>query len=207
MEQKLKKIPTPAYIKELVENKFGIEDIAKRTNKRPYPYYRYVAFKLCKDFTGASLNSIGKAFDNRDHSTVFSGLKKFKDYENSRFFKEYYDVYLECIDFLSKECVFLSIKQIKFNFDHSVKQVVRLFEEKQELDFEFFVNDDHSGVACFSNEYYFNIKDICKDVFEEQPKGLIVQWQEDCIKYENQKINYNSYAMGLRFKNNENEKH
>lgn len=88
---------------------------------------------------------------------------------------------------------------LKKNLEKSVNDIVKAFEKKQELYFEFFVSDDVTGVACFSNEYYIHLSDVCHDIFTEQPKGLIVQWQDESIENENETINYQSYCMGLRF--------
>lgn len=91
------------------------------------------------------------------------------------------------------------MSDLKQNLETSVNAIVNFFAEKQGLYFDFFVGDDINGVACFSNEYYINISDVCFDVFSNQPKRLITQWQEEYLENKNKTINYQSYAKGLRF--------
>lgn len=91
--------------------------------------------------------------------------------------------------------------QLKKELENTVSKIIKAFEKKQEVYFEFFVSDDYTGIACFSNEYYINLTDICHDVFTEQPKGLIIEWQENTIdNHEKQYINYLSYCKGARYK-------
>lgn len=94
---------------------------------------------------------------------------------------------------------------LKKELETVVAKIIAEFEKKQELYFEFWVVDDVTGVACFSNEYYFSLEDICHDVFTEQPKDQITDWQDDSLENEDedQNINYQSYCKGLRFNNKE----
>ena len=92
------------------------------------------------------------------------------------------------------------MKKIKQQFEDSVMAIIIEFEKKQGFDFDFAVSNDLSGVLCFGDEYSFCLSDICKDIFTDQPKGLIMQWQDDSIlNYKQKIINYNSYTMGLRY--------
>lgn len=92
---------------------------------------------------------------------------------------------------------------LKENLEESVINVINDFKRKQDLNFEFFVGDDCTGVSCFGDEYHINLTDICHDVFTEQPKGLVIEWRHDSLKYsENQGyLSYKSYCMGDRYKN------
>lgn len=90
--------------------------------------------------------------------------------------------------------------RLKDNLEKATMDIVKAFEKKQEMYFQFFVADDVTGIACFGDVLYFNISDICHDIFTEQPKGLIVEWLEDCLDNPELTINYQSYCMGLRFK-------
>lgn len=92
---------------------------------------------------------------------------------------------------------------LKDNLEKATMDIVKAFEKKQDMYFQFFVADDFTGIACFGDILYFNISDICHDVFTEQPKGLIVEWLEDCMENEKQTINYQSYCKGLRFVKND----
>ena len=90
--------------------------------------------------------------------------------------------------------------RLKDNLEKATMDIVKAFEKKQELSLEHFVCDDVTGIACFGCVFYFNISDICHDIFTEQPKELIVNWLYDCIDNPELTINYQSYCMGLRFK-------
>lgn len=91
------------------------------------------------------------------------------------------------------------MENLKKEFESIVSKIVKEFENKQDVYFEFFVSDDFSGVACFSNEYYFSLDNICHDIFTNQPKGLIIEWNDDCLENQNKNISYFAYSKGLRF--------
>ena len=52
------------------------------------------------------------------------------------------------------------MKKLKQQYDQIIDQYIKIFEKKHGLEFEFFVGDDNSGVACFGDVFYFNISDI-----------------------------------------------
>ncbi|MBS9774741.1 MAG: hypothetical protein KGV59_06255 [Tenacibaculum sp.] len=82
-------------------------------------------------------------------------------------------------------------------FKDAVQGLVIAFEEKQDLDFEFWVADDPTGVACFDSTYYFPLGDIFYDLDNEIEKGKIIEYQEYVMELpSNQKdiINYESYC-------------
>ncbi len=84
-------------------------------------------------------------------------------------------------------------------FEQESLFLTRTFEQKQELDFEFFVADRCTGFASFGDVLVFRIDDIYHDLKTNQPKGLIIDWLYDSLEHENQTINYRSYCMGARF--------
>lgn len=92
------------------------------------------------------------------------------------------------------------IKTLELNTHLQIEYVIEAFEIKHDLEFQGFVADDIFGIADFGGTYFFNISDIYFDLISNQPKGLIIQWLEDCLENQEQTINYRSYAMGLRFK-------
>lgn len=91
--------------------------------------------------------------------------------------------------------------KLKDDLENAVNKIIKAFEKKQGLNFEFFVCDDVTGVACFGCVYYFNIQDICHDIFTEQPKEQIIDWLHDSMGNEKQYINYQSYCKGARYNN------
>ena len=70
--------PTTMEVIRAVSVYYGIEmkDIVGPERKRAYAYPRQVAYVLCRELSGASLNRISTQFGNRDHTTVISGIKR-----------------------------------------------------------------------------------------------------------------------------------
>jgi chromosomal replication initiator protein len=80
-----------SIIKKRHFRKIGLNEIQKRTSeyfnislsdlisnrkKRKFSYPRQVAMYLCRNLTDSSFKEIGKAFGNKDHSTVIYALKR-----------------------------------------------------------------------------------------------------------------------------------
>lgn len=84
------------------------------------------------------------------------------------------------------------------NYRKAVKELIKEFEEKQELEFEFFVGEGLE-IACFAGDYFFNLSDIYLDLHTKAPKRLIFEWYFAQLDNPNKNINYRSYAEGLRF--------
>ena len=78
-------------IKKAVESVFNTK-LSVKTRKRDVIYMRCIYYKLCRDLTYESLNSIGKQV-NKDHATVHHGLKTFDNIINEFWEKEYFNVY------------------------------------------------------------------------------------------------------------------
>lgn len=92
--------------------------------------------------------------------------------------------------------------KLRNKLDSTLKEYIRLFEEKHEVFFDYAVGDDLTGLLCFG-EYLFTARDIIYDIDENLPKKLIFRWQDDSfdsiINPQHAKINLQSYARGLRF--------
>jgi len=96
--------------------------------------------------------------------------------------------------------------KLKENLEKSVSAIVKVFEKKHGCRLQGWVADDVTGIADFHDIMFFNLSDICHDIFREQPKGLIIQWNEECVDNQDQNINFRSYCRGLRFSQLENTK-
>jgi len=104
----------------------------------------------------------------------------------------------------------VKIISLKDRYEAVCLEYIKLFCEKQELDFDGWVGDEIggvssfvSGVASFIGEYYFHLSDIILDIHTNQPKGLILSWQNDDVDFnsstkDTKHINYKSYTTGLR---------
>ena len=75
MSTKLKTNLTLYQIKLLVSKDLKL-NIKKNVRTRKYVYARAIYFKLCKEFTHASLVEIGESV-NKEHATVIHGLRVF----------------------------------------------------------------------------------------------------------------------------------
>jgi hypothetical protein len=102
--------------------------------------------------------------------------------------------------------------ELNKQWDFVCNEWVKKFCNKQSLDFDGWVGDEIGGIASFATQYFFKLSDIILDMNTKQPKGLILDWQNDSVEYnlanENQRhINYKSYTMGLRYEqlNNSND--
>jgi hypothetical protein len=92
--------------------------------------------------------------------------------------------------------------KLRNKLDSTLKEYIRLFEEKHEVFFDYAIRDDLMGLLCFG-EYLFAVGDVIYDIDNDLPKNLIFQWQDDSfdsiINPQHSKINLQSYARGLRF--------
>jgi hypothetical protein len=101
----------------------------------------------------------------------------------------------------------MKVKKIINDYENICNKIAHKFAKKQKIDFDGWVGDEIGGTAVFATQYYFNIDDIVLDIKTKQPKGFILQWQDEMIDFnigkhtENFKnINYKSFTMGLRLK-------
>ena len=95
----------------------------------------------------------------------------------------------------------MNIEKIKKDYEKSCMNYIKVFEEKHEVCFEFWVADRVGEVASFGDILTFNLSDIKHDIDNYVEKGKIFEWQEHCLEiYESagRFINYQSYLMGTR---------
>lgn len=55
---------------------------------------------------------------------------------------------------------------------------IKAFEEKQDLDFEFWVGYDIGGVAAFEGDYYFSFENIIIDIERNAPTRKILEYHD-----------------------------
>lgn len=91
----------------------------------------------------------------------------------------------------------MTLEETNKKYESACNEYIRLFCEKQGVDFEFWISDKIGETACFG-DYCFNLSDIIFDINTDQPKGLILEWW-DCILEEDSYINYEHYTMGARW--------
>ena len=94
-------------------------------------------------------------------------------------------------------------RQLREELEEILKSYIRKFEEKHEIDMQYAVDDDITGVLDFGDIYFFNVTDVIYDIDHDLPKGLILQWAKDSVDDSKnptrQTINLQSFAKGLLF--------
>ncbi len=98
----------------------------------------------------------------------------------------------------------MKLQELKKQYEFVCNEYVQKFCNKQEMESDGWVGNDVGGIMSFACQYFFSISDIVFDINYKQPKGLILQWQNDGVEHnifndKNENINYKSYAMGLRY--------
>jgi chromosomal replication initiator protein len=58
-------------------------ELTVRTNRRSYVLPRQIAMYIARQLTGASLEEIGRAFDDRHHTTVLHSINKIEEMRRS----------------------------------------------------------------------------------------------------------------------------
>ncbi len=101
-------------------------------------------------------------------------------------------------------------RQLREELEEILKSYIRKFEAKHEIEMQYAVDDDITGVLDFGDIYFFNVTDVIYDIDHDLPKGLILQWAKDSVDDSKnptrQTINLQSYAKGLRFEDLEENK-
>ena len=81
---------------------------------------------------------------------------------------------------------------MKKQLEKVLKQYIKEFEKKQDLTFEFAVDDNLMEVISFGCVYFFNMSDIIYDIDNNIKENIIVEWLEYTIQ-EKDYINYRTY--------------
>lgn len=98
------------------------------------------------------------------------------------------------------------ILKLKQNYDNICNEFVKIFADKHDIEFDGWVADEVGTIASFCFQYFFNMDDIIYDITTNQPKHLILDWQNDSTNYNMDKeypnttyINFRSYSKGARY--------
>ena len=111
---------TPELIKQLVEVKSGIPNLAIKSRKPNIVLTRDVAIVLCRNYTKARHVPLAKLFGFRQHSQCTHSYKKFYQIEEQLWFRDYKNLYDVCKDYLdrkleSKKAEYLSVEFEEIN--------------------------------------------------------------------------------------------
>ena len=86
---------------------------------------------------------------------------------------------------------------MKEKLENILKEYIRLFCKKQDLEFDFAVLDDYLDVICFDYETFINMSDIVYDIDNKIPKGVIKDWYYYTLDTDHS-VNYRSYVMNFK---------
>ena len=76
-------------------------------------------------------------------------------------------------------------------FEKECETLVKMFCEKQELEFDYWSDNVIGAVAVFKEEIYLDISDIALDLKEDIKKGEILKWVEE--NFNRDVFNWRSY--------------
>jgi hypothetical protein len=85
---------------------------------------------------------------------------------------------------------------LRQHYENICNAYVNEFCAKQEMDLNGWIGGEVGGVTECS-DFFFDFRDIVRDIDTEQPKGLIIDWYYDNLEGR-RFINYDSYIRGLR---------
>ncbi len=89
------------------------------------------------------------------------------------------------------------MKELKKYYNLTAELYIKAFEEKHELQFEFWVADDIGTIANF-NDYYIDYEVIRHDIDNNIKKGKFLEWY-DLVVGKEFTINYTSFLKGARY--------
>lgn len=198
MNQELETIAS--IVIDLYGKKYGVtrEMLSKKNRKQEISYSRFFIFSIAKKTTKIGLRAMGNYFNIQEHNSVLNGIKRIENFcasypQEKNMFE---DMLFECRLSLNKETD-RNIVILKMH-DKIVNNIVKRFEAKHDLIFDYWIRDQVGETAVFG-DYSFNFTDILFDFRTKQKPGDILKWHNENVEHE-VFINYNSYCMGLRHK-------
>lgn len=98
----------------------------------------------------------------------------------------------------------IGLKELNRQHEFVCNEWVQKFCNKQGIEFDGWVSDEIGGIALFNCQYSFSLSDIILDIKTKQPRGRILDWQNEGVEFnmsnkDHQHMNYKSYTMGLRY--------
>lgn len=115
-----------------------------------------------------------------------------------------YGWYVMCLELSDDGSDDVIIDSVYNEWESVCDRWIKIFCEKQQLEFDGWIGDEIGGVASFSCTYFFNLLDIILDITTKQEPEFILRWQEEYADYaiafpDGKSINYLSYTKGARF--------
>ena len=92
-------------------------------------------------------------------------------------------------------------KELINKYESICNEIVEAFSKKQDLTFGHWIGDTVGGIVDYEGGYTFSFDDIVLDLKQNCKKDFIKEWYNDCVEFGGETfMNYNSYIMGLRYK-------
>ena len=85
------------------------------------------------------------------------------------------------------------VLKLQFDYEQVCQNYILEFCKKQEIDFDFWVQD-LPGTVAFFGDYSFCFTDIVLDINSKQPKGTIFVWFEFSLENHHRAISYYNYT-------------
>ena len=84
-------------IKGIVEKRAKIKNLSIKGKYDGAFMYRYIYYKLCKDYMGKKyVHDTAAKTIKRDHNNSCYGIKTFNKLKDQKFFKRYLNIYVDC---------------------------------------------------------------------------------------------------------------
>lgn len=87
---------TPELIKQLVEVKSGVPNLATRNNSEDIVFFRDIAIVLCRNYTKETQDGLAKLFGFKNRSNCSHVYKKFYSIKDAKWFASYKNIYDVC---------------------------------------------------------------------------------------------------------------
>ena len=91
------------------------------------------------------------------------------------------------------------IKELKNRLNGLIAEYVSLFENKHNLQFDFWVSTEPGTIGCFG-DYYIDFSTIRYDLEAELPENLFIEWYDITLASHTREepyINYKSYVKSI----------
>jgi hypothetical protein len=89
-------------------------------------------------------------------------------------------------------------------YENACNKILKAFTKKQGLDDYGWIAEEIGGTVSFGDDYFFDMREMIIDLKTDQPKGLILKWQEEstefnCYRGDKMYVSYEAYTKGARF--------
>lgn len=96
-------------------------------------------------------------------------------------------------------------------YENACNKILKAFAKKQGLEDYGWIGNEIGSTVQFGDDYFFYVREMIIDLKTNQPKGLILKWQEESTKFNWHRgdklyISYEAYTKGSRLSDYEETK-